>query len=91
MDDPNDPAVPEVLIPQPHGKLGWRKDVIQHLKTDGELGTPMIRWPGGNFVSNYHWWDAVGPLAERKKRTELAWNVIETNMSGSSPSPAPQI
>lgn len=81
VDDPDDPAAPELLMPQPEGKLGWRRDVMHHLKRDGELETPMMRWPGGNFVSNYHWWDAVGAVEERKRRSELAWGVIETNLS----------
>ena len=33
----------------------------------------MVRYPGGNFVSNYDWKDGVGPKEERPKRLELAW------------------
>lgn len=56
---------------------GLRKDVIEAVKG---LNISLIRYPGGNFVSNYHWLDGVGP--ERKPRMELAWNRLETNEFG---------
>ena len=31
---------------------GFREDVIEALKA---ICTPIIRWPGGCFVSSYHW------------------------------------
>ena len=33
-----------------------------------ELRVPLVRWPGGNFVSSYNWKDGVGPREERKRR-----------------------
>ena len=39
---------------------GFRKDVIAEVK---ELGVPIMRYPGGNFVSGYNWLDGVGPRA----------------------------
>ena len=30
-----------------------------------ELGVTMVRYPGGNFVSNYRWEDGVGPTGDR--------------------------
>jgi alpha-L-arabinofuranosidase len=56
---------------------GFRKDVIEAVKG---LNVALIRYPGGNFVSNYHWMDGIGP--ERKPRMELAWNRLETNEFG---------
>ncbi|ODV87560.1 glycoside hydrolase family 51 protein [[Candida] arabinofermentans NRRL YB-2248] len=50
---------------------GYRVDVLEAIQ---ELEMPVIRWPGGNFVSNYHWEDGIGPLNERKIRPELAWS-----------------
>jgi len=47
-----------------------------------ELQVPIIRYPGGNFVSGYNWEDGVGPREQRKKKLELAWRVIETNQFG---------
>ena len=58
---------------------GFRKDVIDMVK---ELNVPIIRYPGGNFVSGYNWEDGVGPKEKRPRRAELAWHVIETNEVG---------
>ena len=38
---------------------GFRQDVVQLVK---ELNVPIIRYPGGNFVSNFYWEDSVGPV-----------------------------
>ena len=47
-----------------------------------EYGIPCIRWPGGNFVSQYHWRDGVGPIDERPVRSELHWGGLEPNYLG---------
>lgn len=57
-------------------ELGFRKDVIDLVK---ELRVPIIRYPGGNFVSGYNWEDGVGPKEKRKRKLELAWKTIKTN------------
>jgi alpha-N-arabinofuranosidase len=62
-------------------KDGLRKDVIGALK---RLQMPVIRYPGGNFVSGYRWKDGIGPVDERPARTELAWNDLETNRFGTN-------
>ena len=38
---------------------GFRKDVLAEVR---QLGVPIIRYPGGNFVSAYRWRDGVGPV-----------------------------
>ncbi len=58
---------------------GFRTDVLKEIK---DLGVPMVRYPGGNFVSGYHWLDAVGPKDKRPRVLDLAWNTIETNQCG---------
>jgi alpha-N-arabinofuranosidase len=58
---------------------GFRKDVMEAVKN---LNVPIVRYPGGNFVSNYHWLDAVGP--ERIPRMDYAWQRLETNMFGTN-------
>ena len=58
---------------------GFRKDVLELVK---ELKVPIIRYPGGNFVSGYNWTDGIGPVAERPKRLDLAWKSIATNEIG---------
>ena len=59
--------------------LGFRTDVIEAVK---KLGVPIVRYPGGNFVSGFHWEDSVGPVASRPKRLDLAWFTTETNEVG---------
>jgi alpha-N-arabinofuranosidase len=58
---------------------GFRTDVLEGL---GRLGMTVMRYPGGNFVSGYHWQDGVGPREHRPTVRELAWNSIETNAIG---------
>jgi alpha-N-arabinofuranosidase len=58
---------------------GFRTDVLAAVRP---LRIPVLRWPGGNFVSGYHWVDGVGPVAERPRRAELAWYAEESNRFG---------
>lgn len=58
---------------------GFRTDVIDLVK---ELNVPIVRYPGGNFVSGYNWEDGVGPVANRPKRLDLAWGTTEPNYVG---------
>lgn len=60
-------------------KEGYRKDVAKALQ---DLDMPVIRWPGGNFVSSYHWQDGIGPKESRPRRPELAWLNEELNLFG---------
>jgi alpha-N-arabinofuranosidase len=58
---------------------GFRTDVLKEIKG---LGVPIIRYPGGNFVSGYHWLDGVGPKNGRPRVLDRAWDTIETNQFG---------
>lgn len=58
---------------------GYRQDVAELVK---ELDVPVIRYPGGNFVSCYDWHDGIGPKENRPKRMDYAWSTIETNEFG---------
>jgi alpha-L-arabinofuranosidase len=60
---------------------GFRSDVLAALR---ELNFRTIRYPGGNFLSGYHWLDGVGPKDQRPRRRELAWQSIETNQFGTN-------
>ena len=60
---------------------GFRTDVAGEVK---ELGVPIIRYPGGNFVSGYNWLDGVGPKAQRPVVLDRAWNSLETNQFGTN-------
>ena len=58
---------------------GFRTDVLEMVR---ELNVPIIRYPGGNFVSSFVWEDSVGPVDQRPKRLELAWRSLEKNEIG---------
>jgi alpha-N-arabinofuranosidase len=60
---------------------GFRKDVIELVR---QLQIPLIRYPGGNFVSGYNWEDGIGPVEHRPKRLDLAWKTLETNQIGTN-------
>jgi alpha-N-arabinofuranosidase len=60
-------------------KQGFRADTLTLLK---DLQVSVLRWPGGNFVSNYHWQDGIGPKDARPVRSELAWGGVELNRFG---------
>lgn len=58
---------------------GFRGDVLELVRA---LHTPIVRYPGGNFVSGYNWEDGIGPKEKRPRRLELAWRSVETNQVG---------
>lgn len=60
---------------------GFRQDVIDLVK---ELNVPVVRYPGGNFVSGYNWEDGVGPVDQRPRRLDLAWGTTEPNTFGTN-------
>src|SRR6185369_603622 len=60
---------------------GFRRDVLDEVRT---LNVPIVRYPGGNFVSGYDWLDGVGPAPSRPTVLDRAWNSIETNQFGTN-------
>jgi len=60
-------------------KNGMRGDVAQLVK---DLDIPMVRYPGGNFVSAYNWEDGIGPKDKRPTRLDLAWHTSDANQVG---------
>ncbi|MFW6046918.1 MAG: alpha-L-arabinofuranosidase C-terminal domain-containing protein [Candidatus Woesearchaeota archaeon] len=58
---------------------GWDPEVIKYLK-DMELS--VLRFPGGNFVSGYHWQDGIGPVEKRPEKPNPAWPEWESNQVG---------
>jgi len=60
---------------------GFRKDVMDEVR---KLGVPLIRYPGGNFVSGYNWLDGIGPKQDRPRVLDKAWNSINTNQFGTN-------
>ena len=70
---------------EPGSKLsdrnGFRKDLMDVIK---EMAVPIIRYPGGNFVSGYHWLDGVGPKDKRPTVLDRAWNTLDSNQFGTN-------
>jgi alpha-L-arabinofuranosidase len=60
---------------------GFRKDVMDEIR---HLGVPIIRYPGGNFVSGYNWLDGVGPKQDRPVVLDKAWDSLNTNQFGTN-------
>jgi alpha-N-arabinofuranosidase len=58
---------------------GYRTDVLDLTR---DMGVSIVRYPGGNFVSGYHWEDGIGPVDQRPRRIDGAWHTIETNAFG---------
>ena len=59
--------------------MGFRGDVLELVR---KLSVPIVRYPGGNFVSGYKWEDGIGNKLTRPRRADLAWSCIETNQVG---------
>jgi alpha-N-arabinofuranosidase len=60
-------------------RRGFRRDVLALVR---ELGVPVVRYPGGNFVCSFDWEDSVGPVEKRPRRLDLAWRSVEPNLFG---------
>ncbi len=58
---------------------GFRGDVLELVK---RLNVPVVRYPGGNFVSGFKWEDSIGPKELRPRRLDLAWKTTEPNEVG---------
>jgi alpha-N-arabinofuranosidase len=56
-----------------------RNDTFELIKA---MRPPVIRYPGGNFASGYHWEDGIGPKDRRPQRTDEAWQAPEANLVG---------
>lgn len=58
---------------------GFRRDVLELVRA---LDVPIVRYPGGNYVSSFNWEDSVGPVSQRPRRLDLAWKSLEPNAFG---------
>ena len=58
---------------------GVDRDVLRKAQ---EWHIPVMRWPGGNFASGYHWQDGVGARSQRPTRRNSAWGGVESNEFG---------
>ena len=57
----------------------WNPETVAALK---DVKVSVIRWPGGNFASGYHWQDGIGNIDKRPTRPNLAWEGLESNHIG---------
>lgn len=76
---PGQLVVARVLLRPADHIHGADPDVVRLLR---QSRLPILRWPGGNFVSGYHWEDGVGPLEARPARPNFAWGGVEPNLFG---------
>lgn len=58
---------------------GFRPDTIALLK---QLHSGMWRLPGGNFLSDWDWHDAIGDIDKRRPMFDYAWNAMQVNDIG---------
>ena len=58
---------------------GFRTDVLEAMK---EVKTPLIRFPGGNYVSNYRWENGIGDKEKRPRVYDYAWHAEDDNQFG---------
>ncbi|MBO5312671.1 MAG: alpha-N-arabinofuranosidase [Clostridia bacterium] len=59
--------------------MGFRRDTLELIN---QLNVPIVRYPGGNFVSGYNWEDGIGDKSKRPQKLDLAWLTVETNQVG---------
>ena len=67
-----------VLLPADHIE-GFDPEVVQAAR---RLAPPVLRGPGGNFVSGYHFWHGIGDIDLRQTFPNDAWGGIEDNFLG---------
>ncbi len=70
-----------LLLPDDAIEDRFDPDVV---RLSREWKPTLLRWPGGNFVSHYHWRDGTGPLDRRPTRRNFAWDGLETNFFGTT-------
>lgn len=58
---------------------GFRPDTTSLLR---QLDSGFWRLPGGNYISNYDWYDAVGDPDKRPPTFDYAWNAMQPNDVG---------
>lgn len=66
------------LMPSDHIR-GFRADLIAALR---DWSPTQLRWPGGNFVSAYHWQLGIGDRDKRPSYLDPAWWLWESNDMG---------
>ncbi len=78
-DVPGQFVIQQIFLQPADNLNGADPDIIRLVR---ESHLPLLRWPGGNFASTYHWRDGVGPIEKRPTRPNYAWGGIEPNLFG---------
>ncbi len=60
-------------------EFGFNKYLLSECK---EMRLPLIRYPGGSYVSTWDWKNSIGPKKERKTLLNHPWHEIEPNTFG---------
>ena len=68
------------LMPDEYADAGGIRTDVATLIRDG--GISMIRWPGGNFASDYFWHEGIGPIDRRPTRLNRARPELEPHDLG---------
>ena len=58
---------------------GFRPDTIALLR---QMHSGMWRLPGGNFLSDWNWYEAIGDIDKRPPMFDHAWNAMQVNDVG---------
>ncbi|HTV83753.1 MAG TPA: hypothetical protein VME18_14005, partial [Acidobacteriaceae bacterium] len=58
---------------------GFRPDTIALLR---QLHSGFWRLPGGNFLSDWSWYNGIGPRDKRPPTYDYAWNAMQSNDVG---------
>jgi alpha-N-arabinofuranosidase len=58
---------------------GFRPDTIALLR---KMHSGMWRLPGGNFLSDWNWYEAIGDIDKRPPMFDHAWNAMQVNDVG---------
>lgn len=78
-DGPGQFVIQHIFLQPADNIHGADPDIIRLLR---ESHLPLLRWPGGNFASGYHWQDGIGPVEKRPTKPNYAWGGIEPNLFG---------
>jgi alpha-N-arabinofuranosidase len=78
-DGPGQFLVQHIFLQPADNIAGGDPDIIRLLR---ESHLPLLRWPGGNFASTYHWQDGIGSVDARPTKPNYAWGAIEPDLFG---------
>jgi alpha-N-arabinofuranosidase len=69
------------LVPGDAIEGKFNPETVERLR---EANVTTLRWPGGNYASQYRWRDGVGPVAERPVTPVANWGGLDQNYLGTN-------